>query len=121
MYRMTRILPLLALWGVLAPRAWAADDFASGIRPLLNEYCLKCHSTAKQKGDLDLEVFSSLDVVKKHPSVWQKVIEQLNDAEMPPKKERQPSADEKAKLAAWARATLDTVALERAGDPGRVV
>src|SRR5262249_7568732 len=34
--------------------------FNSQVRPLLNEFCLKCHSTEKHKGDLDLERFTSL-------------------------------------------------------------
>jgi hypothetical protein len=114
-----------ALSGTLFALTWVsratADDFTTGIRPLLAEYCLTCHSTAKQKGELDLEVFSSLDAVKKHPAVWQKVLEQLADGEMPPKNKPQLSAEQKGRLTGWVRGTLDQIATERAGDPGRVV
>ena len=47
--------------------------FNQSIQPILTEYCLKCHSTEKQKGDLDLERFPSLSEVKRHPKIWQGV------------------------------------------------
>ena len=37
----------------------AAADFEKDIRPVLAEFCLKCHSTEKHKGDLDMERFAS--------------------------------------------------------------
>ena len=95
--------------------------FAAKIQPLLGEYCLKCHSTEKHKGDLDLERFSSLDEVKRHPKIWQRVIEQLADNEMPPEGKPQPKPAEKERLSAWASAILDEVAQAHAGDPGPVV
>ena len=98
-----------------------ADEFNAGIRPVLAEYCVKCHSTEKLKGDLDLEVFSSLEKVRKHPKIWQTVLEQLGDGEMPPKDKPQPSVEQKRRLTAWVRSTLDVIAMERAGDPGQVV
>src|SRR3989442_571608 len=76
-------------------RAGSPQFFEKNIRPLLNEYCLKCHSTEKHKGDLDLERFSSLNEVKRHPKVWQRVVEQLADNEMPPKDKPQPTPAEK--------------------------
>ena len=53
----------IGLAALSATALFAADDaavFDSQIRPLLKDYCLKCHSTEEQKGDLDLEVFTSL-------------------------------------------------------------
>ena len=95
--------------------------FTRNIRPLFSEYCLKCHSTEKHKGELDLERFTSLDNVKRHPKVWQRVIEQLADNEMPPEGKPQPKPAEKARLSAWASAILDELAQAHAGDPGPVV
>jgi len=68
----------------LGGRATAAD-FQKDIRPLLNEFCTKCHSTKDHKGDLDLERFKSLDAVKRDAKVWLQVEEQLELGEMPPK------------------------------------
>src|SRR6266850_5574195 len=95
--------------------------FEKEIRPLLKEYCLKCHSTEKHKGDLDLERFSSLSEVKKHPKVWQMVVEQLATNEMPPKEKPQPSAAQRKQLLTWVNGVLNEIALASAGDPGPVV
>ena len=106
------------------PAASAADEaaiFDTQIRPLIKTYCLKCHSTEEQEGDLDLEVFTSLAEVKRHPKIWQNVAEQLANNEMPPKKKPQPSPEEKARLSGWVDSTLEAMALARAGDPGPVV
>lgn len=99
----------------------AGVDFQKDVRPLLSDYCLKCHSTEKQKGDLDLERFTSFDEAKKHPEVWEDVLEQLGSKEMPPKDKPQLSTEQAARLTAWAQGTLDEVALASAGDPGPVV
>ncbi|EDY17226.1 Protein of unknown function DUF1592 [Chthoniobacter flavus Ellin428] len=99
----------------------APPDFQKDIRPLLADYCLKCHSTEKQKGDLDLERFASYDEAKKHPEVWVDVLDELGNKEMPPKDKPQLSAEQAARLTAWAQGTLDEIALASAGDPGPVV
>ena len=95
--------------------------FEQTIRPLTELYCLKCHSKEKLKGDLDLERFTSFKEVKKHPEVWRRVLEQLEDGEMPPEDKPQPAAEEKKQLMAWTRSLLEEISLEQAGDPGRVV
>jgi len=97
------------------------EFFEKSIRPLLKDFCLQCHSTEKQKGDLDLERFSSVAEVKKHSKVWQNVVEQVSLGEMPPKEKPQPGAAQRDQLLAWANAVLDEIALARAGDPGPVV
>ena len=101
----------------------AADDraFRESVQPILQDRCNTCHSTEKQKGDLDLEQFTSADAIKRQPAVWEHVLEQLANNEMPPKKEPQLSAEQKKQLTTWVQAMLDEVALAKAGDPGPVV
>src|SRR5438477_5355746 len=115
--------PLLQILAfiLVAALPCVAADFKKEIRPLFTEYCLKCHSTEKHKGDLDLERFSSLAEVKKHPKIWQNVVEQLTNNEMPPKDKPQPTQAQRDQLLNWVNAVLDQIALERAGDPGPVV
>jgi hypothetical protein len=86
-------------------------------RDILQTYCLNCHSTEKQKGDLDLEASD----IHKEPHVWENVLDQMQLGEMPPKKEKQLSTAEKKQLTDWVRGTLDQIALANAGDPGPVV
>jgi hypothetical protein len=98
-----------------------AKSFESDTRPILKRYCLKCHSTEAQEGDLDLEQFATLDQIRRSPRVWQKVVEMLDNGEMPPKKSPQPAPADRQKLRGWARGFLDAEALANAGDPGPVV
>jgi hypothetical protein len=98
-----------------------ADDYTARVRPVMAKYCLACHSTAKKKGDLDLERFATVEQARRDLRPWQAVVEMLENGEMPPKKNPQPSSEERLLLVAWARALLDSEARARAGDPGRVV
>ncbi|MFZ4765399.1 MAG: DUF1592 domain-containing protein, partial [Roseimicrobium sp.] len=122
---MNIILPSIALIYLAAFEAPLFADqrqsFEQTIRPVLKEYCLTCHSTEKQKGDLDLERFTSLDLVKRDPIVWEHSLDQIRDKEMPPKGKPRPSPEQMKVLTDWMQGTLDDVALASAGDPGPVV
>jgi hypothetical protein len=98
-----------------------ADDYAEKILPILKDSCLNCHSTKKQKGDVDLERFASVADIRRSPKVWEEVLEQVASGEMPPKKEKPLSAAAKKVLLDWTRTTLDEIAIANAGDPGPVV
>ncbi|HZU38754.1 MAG TPA: DUF1587 domain-containing protein, partial [Gemmataceae bacterium] len=98
-----------------------AHQYAAQVRPLMARYCLKCHSTRKHKGDLDLERFTSFAMIGKDMRPWQEALERLESGEMPPKKSAQPTAQERKHLLAWVNGLLDAEARSHAGDPGRVV
>lgn len=97
------------------PAAWAT------VQADFRDFCLGCHSTEKHKGDLDLEQFRTLEEIRKQPKVWQAVVEQMELGEMPPKDKPQPDAARREAMLDWARATLDALAREKAGDPGPVL
>jgi hypothetical protein len=99
----------------------AADPYVETIRPLVKEFCLGCHSTAKQAGELNLEQFTTTASFNQQPQVLESILEQLANNEMPPKAERQPSAAQKQQLQDWIHATQNALALAQAGDPGPVV
>ena len=109
---------ILALLGSVCSRA---DTFETTVQPLLKEYCVTCHSTKKSKGDLDLERLSTVEHAKQHTRVWESVLEQLANREMPPKNEPQLSLEQKTLLTNWILGMLDEVALASAHDPGLVV
>ena len=98
-----------------------ADDYAEKVLPILKDSCLNCHSTKKQKGDVDLEQFASVADIRRSPKVWEAVLEQVASGEMPPKKEKALSTAAKKTLLDWTRLTLEGIALANAGDPGPVV
>lgn len=105
------------------PESFAAlaDQYVHVTRPILTGYCIDCHSTADQEGELDLERFGSLAEVRRAPRVWQKVAEMLDNGEMPPKDAEQPSSEERKRLRDWVQGYLDAEAHASAGDPGPVV
>jgi hypothetical protein len=118
-----KCLTSLLLVASLTVHAFADQNqiFEKTIQPVLKQYCLDCHSTKKQKGDLDLERFTSLDLVKRDPIVWEHSLDQIRDQEMPPKGKPKPSPEQMKLLTDWIQSTLDDIALASAGDPGPVV
>jgi hypothetical protein len=112
---------MIAVLVASSSNGFAADSFDQSIRPLLRDYCVTCHSTDKQEGELDLERFSSLEQVKQQADVWERVQEQLALGEMPPKDAKQVSTEQKTLLVDWVRTTLNEIALANSGDPGPVV
>ena len=87
----------------------------------MQKYCLDCHSKEEQEGELDLEQFRGMDEVRMHPMIWVKVVEMMEDGEMPPKKQPQLAPMEREMFLDWVDNYLDAEALANAGDPGRVV
>ncbi len=98
-----------------------ANEFKSATRPVIQQFCLRCHSSEEQEGDLDLERFKALEDIRHDTKVWQKVAEMLDHREMPPKSAQQPPQKERDQLRGWVERYLRTEALAHAGDPGPVV
>src|SRR5579863_357369 len=110
--------------------SWAAEPesfdslqvrYAHDVKPLVKRFCLTCHSTERMEGELDLERFAAVADVRRGTRVWQKVVENLDNGEMPPKKAKQPSAEERQVIRGWIERYLDAEAHASAGDPGPVV
>jgi hypothetical protein len=101
------------------PKSPAQADFQRDIVPLLNKYCIACHSEQKKKGDLSLQAYrDSLSVVRDR-SEWQKVLGNIRTREMPPSNKPQPTQAERDFLVAW----IETVVFKtdpKRPDPGRV-
>ena len=98
-----------------------ADQYVKRTRPLMQQYCLSCHSTAQRVGELDLERFETFDQVRGGGKTWLKVAEMLDKGEMPPQFSRQPEAQQRQELLDWVERYLRAEALASAGDPGPVV
>jgi len=110
---------LLALF--VACSAIAADEFERTIQPVLRQYCIHCHSTKLKEGELDLEQFANLQIAAGQPKIWEHVLEQLANGEMPPKDEPQLPVELRSQLTTSLQKMLDQWALANAGDPGDVV
>ena len=97
-----------------------AKAYLSQVKPLVQKFCIDCHSTKTHKGSLDLERFASVEQIRKDLKPWQAVIEMLEAREMPPKEKPQPTDAERNQLISWSRSFLDAEARSHAGDPGGV-
>ena len=86
----------------------ATTTLATEIRPLLKKHCLDCHNADKRKGDVDLTHFGSPENVVKEFKLWQTMLQQVLDEEMPPKKPL-PSSAEREELAAFLRKGVESV------------
>jgi hypothetical protein len=96
-------------------------EYAKSITPVMKKYCLECHATDVQEGDLDLERFVALSDVRRAVKTWLKVAEMLDNGEMPPKKGRRLPMEDRKLLRGWIDRFLKAEAHATAGDPGPVV
>ena len=121
----------LVVAGLLAPVLTFAEEVESfetlglqyerEVRPLMRRFCQGCHSTALRTGELDLERFATLAEVRRDSKAWLKVVEMLEQGEMPPEGSGQPLPAQRQALLGWVKRYLRAESLANAGDPGPVV
>ena len=123
-----RVVVVLAAMGgarVLAgeqPSTDLGSSYSVQIRPIVQAYCIECHSAQKHKGKVNLERFTSAEDVSGDLETWHNVVEMIQDGKMPPDDaDQQPTAGEKDLLTRWATAFISGGIKAHAGDPGRVV
>jgi hypothetical protein len=88
--------------------------------PLFHEYCFKCHSDRKTKAHLNLERLGAEPDFAGLFKTWEKIITMLEEKEMPPEDEPQPSDAQRRELIGAVRNALDHFIREQQGDPGRI-
>jgi len=112
----------LLLAGVLsaaesADGATLASSFDQEVKPLLANYCYKCHGEDKQKGDLNLSTYQDGQQALLARKVWKECGEKLTANDMPPEKEtKRPNDAERARILSWIQALKQN----QPPDPGRV-
>ncbi|HEY2343555.1 MAG TPA: DUF1592 domain-containing protein, partial [Chthoniobacteraceae bacterium] len=117
---------VLALGGPLAladPKASELESrFAGVVHPFIETYCFSCHGKEKQKGDLDLSAFGTMDAVAGDYSRWETVIDKLEGEDMPPDDaKRHPDATHTKEVVDWIKALRRYEGDANAGDPGPVL
>ena len=99
-----------------------AKRFDGTVQPFIGTYCLECHNKEKAKGDFDLSLYTSSQVVAGDAQKWANVVERLQAGDMPPKKAKQHPTPVQSKLVtAWIQELLSYEAQKNAGDPGLVL
>ncbi len=118
----TNLILIAVALGVSAKDEGAfASDFKKDVLPVLEKYCLSCHDDTA-KGGVNLEALSKDDAFWREPKTWEKTLNAMRDASMPPAKKEQPKPDERALVATWLSAALDNPDPEKVpSDVGRSV
>ena len=97
-----------------------AVSYAEDVKPILDKYCMRCHSTAKKRGGIILDKQADDDAVRKHLALWEKAGDSLRAGEMPPEGAKKPSAAEMATVNKWLDAVVFKLDCTGPRDPGRV-
>ena len=87
---------------------------------MLAAKCYECHNADKMKGDVDLKQFAGDPDVATEFEIWTKVKDTIDNGDMPPRKSKQLTAEEKAGITGWVQHSLDLLAEAKSGDPGPV-
>ncbi|MDX1384030.1 MAG: DUF1592 domain-containing protein [Thermoanaerobaculia bacterium] len=107
---------LRVLWPIAAVLVGLTPCRAQ-VRPVLDRYCVSCHSDRTQTAGLSLE---TIDAGRPGdaPEVWEKVVRKLRSGDMPPAGRRRPEPEVREETVAWLEDALDRAATAHP-DPGR--
>lgn len=115
---------LVGLFVCQAAGVGCAEDvqqevFERELRPIIAKYCLRCHGSELQEGDLRIDQLNPDLVNGKGADFWHEVLNQLNEGEMPPEGEPQLSRKELTAITTWLEAELKKAAARRNSAGGR--
>ncbi|HTU26291.1 MAG TPA: DUF1587 domain-containing protein, partial [Pirellulales bacterium] len=102
------------------PAPAAVEAFRTQVRPLLEQYCFRCHGGAEPKGDLALDKIDDPQQLLEQPEQWRTIADRLGDGDMPPSGELRPDKPALAKLLAWIDRQVVAAERGKVRDPGRV-
>lgn len=89
-----------------------AEEFNESILPLLDKYCVECHSTGEMHGLDFLFEHNSLDLTRLS-DLYASVSEQIANRQMPPRHCDQPSDAERTLIVDWFKNNLPAAAFDR--------
>ena len=87
-------------------------EYRRQIAPLLETYCLDCHTSDSPAGSIQFDVGDSPEHVLAHWKTWNKAAGTQRLRQMPPEDSDQPTAEEREQIITWAsrlQAELDRV------------
>ncbi|RKR12170.1 putative membrane protein [Maribacter vaceletii] len=97
-----------------------ASEYVNNIRPILNKYCFSCHGAKKQKGSMRLDVLNWDMVNGNDAQKWHSALDEINAGEMPPKKKKQLTDNERRMLVDWLTNSLEEAANAKRGKNKKV-
>ena len=79
----------------------AAVDFEQAVRPVLQKYCVDCHTGDDAEGEFDFSKIRTKEDIARTYETWESVVGHLKSQTMPPEDEPQPTKDDRARVIAW--------------------
>ncbi|HEU4619353.1 MAG TPA: DUF1592 domain-containing protein [Gammaproteobacteria bacterium] len=105
----TAVVAAAGAGGYLLVKHSSPEAQLAGRWDMLGKYCTDCHNDAEYTADLSFE-HKHLDDVTAHPAVWEKVVHKLEIGAMPPRDQRQPPTELRARFLKALTSTLDAAA-----------
>jgi hypothetical protein len=120
------LLPCVCLLAALTPGGRAAEPadkptFAVDVAPFLAKHCTICHSGAKPKGGVSLDLAAREEsAVVGDKSLWERVADALRGGDMPPARRPRPGARDLDAVNRWLDTAVFHVDCSAANNAGRV-
>jgi len=106
----------LCVVALSAAGATAGDDgFRKHVEPVLDTFCIRCHSGPGARGKINFEA----DDVSGNIEVWSKALRMLRAGMMPPNGKPRPTADQMSAVENWVKGSVFKIDAANP-DPGRV-
>ncbi len=103
--------------GATTPSAQAG--FAHDVLPMLQKYCVSCHTGKAAQAGIDLAHYKTVDGVLKDRDNWDRVAQAVSSAHMPPTGLPAPTKAQRDTLVNWVQATTSAADC-KLNDPGHV-
>jgi mono/diheme cytochrome c family protein len=95
-------------------------NFADHVAPFLSMHCVACHGGDEAEGGVELDQFGDSANVQQNYELWEKISRLVNEHQMPPADEVQPSAEEITRFSEAVERELQAFDCTSVKHPGRV-
>ncbi len=96
-----RTLRIVCLWLTLSSVALSDERFTTEIRPLLETYCLDCHTGVDASGQINLDSIQTFQDAEEQYNLLERAEELVRLKQMPPADSEQPTEPERRSLTDW--------------------
>ncbi len=99
----------------------APSEFESGIKPVLKQYCVRCHGPETQEGNVRLDNLNGDLVNGPDAERWHAALDMINQGDMPPEDEPQLPRQTLDRLTTWIQQELQRAAEARRATNNQVL
>jgi cytochrome c551/c552 len=97
-----------------------AAAFDRDVKPVITKTCVACHNPTLTSGGVNLTEFSSAATISSNRAAWEKILQKVRSAEMPPKGVPRPPQAQMDAFVAYLQSEFEKADRNVKPDPGRV-